>query len=461
MDFSEEQAGRDSEMKLKTGLFIILILFLAATLPVGAENPPRIEHLTVNGMKVLVQRTGSKLLEVSLLLKSGSGLDQDSKHGAALVMNSLVNLKLSGGDEYADITVNTFPDYTMINFATTGAELTRVLQEVRELLTLPLYNYDLIMDLKGLYSTDLRAVSPWARAYQKFGEYFYGPEHPYNDQLEPETLKMIGGEAIYRWYRKTYQPGNAILSIAGGTKLSMKKIAKYFQKMDGETVDRRLMLEPVLPDRDQQLQFEDPNGRIATLCIGYPAPRVQDHEYPAFRVINYYLENFQHYFEEVRVKRGLIYTDFVYYNYLEKPQAPAMLFMAMTDPDNLAKVETETVAVVHDLITNGISQPQIDQIVKTMKADADNRALAGEGVAYRNALCEYLQTSFFYDSTGLALFAKVTTEDIKQAAAKYLQHYVRVFYTPHKQETDLHHRAGELPAVPTPEQKEESLPFSP
>ncbi|MGD9155981.1 MAG: insulinase family protein [Bacillota bacterium] len=449
-------------MKLKTRLLFILIIFLAAALPVGAENLPWIEHLTVSGMKVLLQRTGSELLEVSLLLKSGSGLDRESQQGAALVMNSLVNIKLGDEkDEYADITLNTYPDYTVINFATTKSELTRVLREVRELLTLPLYNYDIITDLKDLYSTDLRAASPWAKAYQKFGECFYGPEHPYNEQLEPEMLKKVGGEAIYRWYRKTYQPGNAILSIAGGTKLRMKKIAKYFRKMDNETVDLRLMLEPVLLDRDQQLQFEDPNGRIATFCMGYPAPRVQDHEYPAFRVINYYLENFQHYFEEVRVKRGLMYTGFVYYNYLEKPRAPAIVFMAMTDQDNLAKVETETVAVVQHLITDGIAQSQIDLVVKTMKADADNRALAGEGVAYRNALCEYLQTSLLYDSTALDLLAKVTTADIKQAAAKYLQHYVRVAYVPSKQATDLHHRAGDLPAAPTPEQKEESLPLSP
>jgi predicted Zn-dependent peptidase len=427
-------------MKLKTKLFLLLIIFLAVALPVGAENaPPRIEHATINGMQVLLQREKSELLEVSLLLKSGSGIEPESKHGVALVMNSLVNLKLGNDDEFAEIEMNTYPDYTVINFATTGSELPRVLQEVRELLTLPLYNYDIIVDLKDLYSTDLLAISPWAKAYQKFGECFYGAAHPYNDRIDPETLKAIGGEDIYHWYRQTYQPGNAILSIAGGTKLSMKKIAKYFKKMDGETVDRRLMIKPVLPNQNQQLQFEDQNGRIATLCMGYPAPRIQDPEYPAFRVLNYYLENFQHYFEEVRVKRVLMYTGFVYYNYPEKPSAPAMVFMAMTDPGNLTNVETQTVAVVNDLIANGIAQSQIDQVVKTMRADAENRAIAGKGMAYRNALSEYLQTSRLYDVNSFALLEKVTTEDIKKAAAKYLRHYVRVAYVPSKQEPDLYH----------------------
>lgn len=426
-------------MRLKTGLFLLLVIFLAVSLPVGAENPPRIEHTTINGMQVLLQRTDSELLEVSLLLKSGSGLDPATKQGAALVMNSLVNLKLSGGDEYGEVELNTYPDYTVINFSTTGDELKRVLQEVRELLTLPLYNYDIIVDLKDLYSTDLLATSVWAKAYRKFGEYFYGANHPYNEKMDSETLKAIRGEDVYRWYRKTYQPGNAVLSIAGGTKLSMKKIEKFFNKMQGETVDRRLMINPVIPVGDQQLQFEDPNGRIATLCMGYAAPRIQDPEYPAFRVLNHYLENFQHYFEELRVKEGLMYTGFVYYNYPEKPQAPSMVFMAMTDPDNLAKVETQTVAVVNNLIKNGIEQPQIDQVVKTMKAEADNRAIAGKGVAYRNALSEYLQTSLLYDVNSFALLEKVTTEDIKKAAAKYLKNYVRVNYIPSKQAVDLYH----------------------
>jgi predicted Zn-dependent peptidase len=427
-------------MKFKTWLFLILVVLGAATLPVGAEsNPPRIEHTTINGMQVLLQRANSELMEVSLLLKSGSGLDPQTKQGAALVMNSLVNLKLSGGDEYGDVEINTYPDYTVINFSTTGDELTRVLQEVRELLTLPLYNYDIIADLKDLYSTDLLATSVWAKAYRKFGEYFYGADHPYNEKMDPETLKAIAGEDVYRWYRKTYQPGNAILSIAGGTKLSMKKIEKIFKKMNGETVDHRLLIDPVIPSQDQRLQFEDPNGRIATLCMGYAAPRIQDPEFPAFRVLNHYLENFQHYFEELRVKEGLMYTGFVYYNYPEKPRAPSMVFMAMTESDNLAKVETETVAVVNNLIKNGIEQSQIDQVVKTMKAEADNQAIAGKGVSYRNALSEYLQTSLLYDVNSFALLKKVTTADIKQAAAKYLRHYVRVNYIPGKQAADLYH----------------------
>jgi predicted Zn-dependent peptidase len=428
-------------MKFKTGLLFLLIIFLAATFPVGAENvnPPRIEHTTINGMQVLLQRNKSDLLEVSLLLKSGSGLDPARKQGAAAVMNTLVNLKLNGADEYGDIELATYPEYTTITFSTTKNELVRVLREVRELLTLPLYNYDMIVDLKDLYSTDLLAASPWAKAYQKFNEHFYGADHPYNDEMNPTTLQALTGEDVYRWYRKTYQPGNAILSIAGGTRLSLKKIEKLFKNMDGQTVDRRLLIDPVFPAIDQMFQFEDPNGRIATFCLGYPAPRIQDPEYPAFRVINHYLENFQHYFEAVRVKQGLIYTGFVYYNYPEKPKAPSMVFMAMTEPGNLERVEAETVAVVNDLITKGIEQSQIDQVVKTMKAEADNRALACEGIAYRNALSEYLQTVRLYDINSFALLAKVTTADIKQAAAKYLRHYVRVAYVPSKKEPDLYH----------------------
>jgi predicted Zn-dependent peptidase len=429
-------------MKLKTRLFLTLItIFVVATLPVGAEtaNPPRIEHTTISGMQVLLQRQKSELLEVSLLLKSGSGLDPESKQGVATVMNSLVNLKLSGDEEYGNIELATYPDYTAITFSTTGNELSRVLQAVRQLLTVPLYNYDMIVDLKDLYSTDLLAISPWAKAYQKFCESFYGTGHPYNDRMDAATLRAITGEDVYRWYRKTYQPGNAILSIAGGAKLSLKKIEKFLSNMDGETIDHRLMIEPLLPTVDQKLQFEDPNGRIATFCMGYAAPRIQDPEYPAFRVINYYLENFQHFFEEVRVKRALMYTGFVYYNYPEKPQAPSMVFMAMSEPGNLAKVETQTVAIVNNLIAKGIEQSQIDQVVKTMKAEADNRALAGKGIAYRNALSEYLQTSRLYDVNSFALLEKVTTADIKKAAAKYLQHYVRIAYIPSKQEPDLYH----------------------
>lgn len=426
-------------MKRKLGI-ILLTLALALTVsPVGANGSSRVEYTTVNGMQIMLQQTDSELTEVSLLLKSGSGLDPKGKRGTALLMNSLVELKLfSSKEEFGDFNVLTYPDYTVINFKTTATELKLVLQEIKELLTTPLYSYDIITDLIEVYSTDIMAAPVFNKAYTKVGELFYGVNHPYNEVLSPQSIKAIRGTDVYRWYRKTYQPGNAILSIAGGSTMSIKKIEKFFKPMLSEKVDHRLMIEPIFPKKNISADFEDPNGRIATLCMAYPAPRLQDPEYPAFSVLVYYLENFQHYFEELRVKEGLMYSGFVYYNVLEKPKAPGIIFMTMTDRESLPLVEARTVALLSKLRRDGIDQKQIGQIVKTIKAKAKNQVLAGEGIAYRNALGEYLQTRMLETDYFLGMLEKVKTADIKTAVTKYLNYYVRVAFIPGKKAKGLY-----------------------
>lgn len=426
-------------MKRSVGILLLLVL-LVGVFPVRAEQPAPIQHATINGMKVMLQQTKSELTEVTLLLKSGSGLDPKGKRGTALLMNFLVEQILAADNkEYGDYSISTYPDYTVINFSTTASDLKLVLQEVKYLLTSPLYHYDFINDLIELYSSEVIAAPVFGKAYAKVGALMYGANHPYNEELTPESIKAIRGEDVYRWYRKTYQPGNAILSITGGGDIDIKQLQKFFTPMLSETLDQRLLVDPVFPEKNKSVDYVDPNGRIATLCMGYPAPRIWDPEYPAFNVLVYYLENFQHYFEELRVKEGLMYSEFIYYTVLEKPKAPNLVFMTMTDRESIPLVEERTVRLLQNLAQNGIEQKQIDGIVRVMKAEIKKQTLSGEGQALRNALSEYLQTRLLYGQNYLDELEKVKTEDIKAAVAKYFKHYVRVAYIPEKKAKNLYH----------------------
>lgn len=63
---------------IKKMVWMVLFASILA-LPVWADGPARIERTTVNGMPILLQRTNSDLVEVTMLLKSGSGLDGKKK----------------------------------------------------------------------------------------------------------------------------------------------------------------------------------------------------------------------------------------------------------------------------------------------------------------------------------------------------------------------------------------------
>jgi predicted Zn-dependent peptidase len=393
--------------------------------------PIWVDRTTVKGMNIILQKTKSKIVDIVLLLKSGSGLDDPQKKGTALVMNNLVWLKLNYGDfRFGEVGVETYSDYTLVKLRTTAKNTKKALQEIKDLLSYPLYSYDTIMDIKNLYQIDVMGMSPFAMAYYEFTEEFYGKEHPYNDRLDTTLIKAISGSDVYQWYRKTYQPGNALLSISGAIPQNINRLKSFFTDMQTETVDRRLIITPVMPNANHRVEREDPNGILASICIGYPAPRIWDPEYPAFRVISYYLEEYMHYFEELRVKEGLFYAGFVIYNYLDKPKAPNIVFISMAEPDSLPRVEEKTLAVVSQIVNDGIPQTEIDRVVSAIKTEGLARMKEGGDLAVNNALSYYLRTEMARDQNLYPKLEQVKTEDIKKVAAKYFQNYIQAIYSP-------------------------------
>lgn len=365
------------------------------------------------------------------MLKSGSGLD--SPKGTALLVNQFVSGLLSYHrvkSGWVGAGIETYPDYTLIKIEASPRRLKSVLKVIKDLLTYPLYDYDFASDLQNLISTDLKAVSSLTKSYFDFNREFYGINHPYNDGLDSTSIMNITGNDVFRWHRLTYRPGNAILSLSGGFKKRIQYFEKFFRKMPSGITDNRLMVKPVTLEKTSQLQEVEPNGRVAAISIGYPAPRMKDPEFPAFKIIAYYLEEYQHYFQELRVKEGLIYAGFVYYNYLEKPHAPNITFLTMTEPKLLERVETRTVEVLQEIAASGLEPDEIEAVIKAMKTRSSLRQDSGKGLATVNALSYYLGTQLVYDQKLLTKIEQVTNEDIKKAAAKYFQNYIRVAYLP-------------------------------
>ncbi len=416
---------------LLLGLLLAISGFEPAQAETGFTGFPRIERITVSGMAIFSQKTESNLVEVTLLLKSGSGLDQ--KKGTAILVNQFVSgvlhyYRVKSG--WVEANVETNPDYTMIKILTSPRHLKSALKVIKDLLMYPLYDYDFASDLQNLISTDLKATSSIAKAYFDFNREFYGKDHPYNNGLDSTSFKSITGNDVFKWHRLTYQPGNAILSISGGFKESVKYLEKFFSKMPSGTIDNRLIVKPVIVSKVSQLKELDLNGRVASISIGYPAPRMKDPEFPAFKIIAYYLEEYQHYFEELRVKEGLIYAGFSYYNYLEKPNAPNIAFLTMTEPQLLDQVEKRTVAALKKIIEAGLEPAEITAVINAMKTRSSIEQADGKGLATVNALSYFLETQLVYDQNLWVKLEQVTNTDIKNAAAKYFQNYIRVAYLP-------------------------------
>jgi hypothetical protein len=88
-------------------------------------------------------------------------------------MNSLVMLKLKYGPaKFSQVDVETYPDYSLVTLKTSPGNLSKALQEIKELLSYPLYSYDVIADLKNIYGTDIKGIPAFSRAYYELNREF-------------------------------------------------------------------------------------------------------------------------------------------------------------------------------------------------------------------------------------------------------------------------------------------------
>ncbi|HOJ77901.1 MAG TPA: insulinase family protein [Bacillota bacterium] len=410
---------------------LILSLTIVTFLPVAAEKGSVVERTSVSGMTILLEKNDSQLVEIALLLKSGSGLDPVGKKGTAELMNNFIRIRFRNAEnKYGQIALETYPEFTLVRIRVAPANLKLALQDIKELFSIPVYSYDIITDLKKLAESELKAIPSIVKAYFTFNKEFYGVDHPYNEYLDAQAISNITGSDVYRWYRQTYQPSNALLSISGNVKLGIKDLHKFFANMITESVDKRLSIQPAVVKANKSVTDVDPNGRVVSFVMGFAAPRIQDPEYPAFRIIAYYLGDYQHYFEEVRVKEGLMYADSIYYNYIEKAKSPNIVFLTTTDPQLVERVTEKTLEVVNRLIQEGIDEQIIKRIVNNIKLRVDSRKKSGRDKAVVNVLTHYLQSQLVDDELLLKELEKVTPADIKAAAGKYFTNYIKVVYQP-------------------------------
>lgn len=420
-------------------LSFVFLFALCAIGPVLAGDSDGIQQTAASGMNIILQKNQSEVAQIVLLLRAGSGLEPQGKKGIAQIMNNIVYwiLQSNSKDSIGSMDVQTSPDYSVINITTLARNIKPVLGKIKFLLSEPIYSYDDVANLQKYACSRIKSRMGMVQPYIEFNKAFYGESHPYNDWPNPKTLESITGADVYRWYRQTYQPGNAILSLSGKIPQNIGDLEKYFSDMRSETVDHRMFVSPVNLTANRSIEQEDKNSKAASICIGFAAPRILDPDYPVFKLITFYLADYFEYFNELRLKHGLFYSPVVFSDEFEKPSAPHLVLISVTDPAHVEAVEAETVKLMTKLMEKGIEQEEIAKILAAMKAADDAKSASGENTAFLNAFSYYMRTQLVYNQVLWPKLQQIKTEDIKRVACKYLKNYIQVVYSPKHIAADL------------------------
>jgi zinc protease len=420
-------------MKIMQFLIVLVSSFIAF----NSQAAVKINHWqTASGSDVyFVENHDLPIIDVAVNFPAGSARDTAATSGVAGVTRYMMTLGADGMNE--EVITNKFADIGAIlggeldndraafKLRTLTSESQKALQTFKQILHKPdfpqaVLEREKIRIVSGIKEAETQPESISSKAFKKA---LYGT-HPYSldESGEIDTITAMKRDDLVAFYNQYYSAKSAVIALIGDmTEAQARTIADDIAAGLPQGVAVTKIAEVTYPSAANNLSINHPATQ-AHILLGYPGIKRGDVDYFPLYVGNYILGGggfVSRLTEEVREKRGLVYSVYSYFMPMaelgpfqiglqtKKEQAGAAL-----------KVVNETVA---KYIQNGPTE-------KELKAAKDN--LIG-GFPMRidsnGKILDYLSVIGFYklQLTYLDDFnkeiAKVTTKQIKDAFSRRIK----------------------------------------
>lgn len=281
---------------------LAVLAFSAASSAQTLHLPPHEKMVLKNGLTVLLlEKHGVPLVNISAIVKAGATADPRGQEGLATVTAGLLRkgaknrsaLQFSADLDYIGGTfeAEAAPDFTVINAEFMTKDLARGLDLFSDALMSPTFPQDeadkfLTQSLDGVKAAkdDPRSVMmPY------FSGYLYGM-HPYGHPSggDEVSLKQIQRDAIAKFYKENYAPGNTIIAVAGDFNAAEMKAKsdEVFGAWPARAV-RSVVIPAALPAKGKRLLLVDkPDASQTYFAIGNTGVAVNDPDRVAIHVVN-------------------------------------------------------------------------------------------------------------------------------------------------------------------------------
>jgi len=382
---------------------IVLLALLSASVLVHAGVD--IQHWqTDNGTKVLfVENHDLPIVDISVTFRAGGAYDQPEKVGLAGITHYLMD---TGADDlneeqitnaFADIGAqlggSAGKDSASFSLRTLTSEQNKALDVFKKILHQPKFPDNILTREKkriiaGIKEAKTRPSSISRKAFKKA---IYG-NHPYGFSSTETSVDAINIADIKQFYQTYYTAKSTVIALMGDmTPVQAKNIAQSLSAglPQGDAIPA---IKPVKKlDKASQASIPHPASQ-AHILMGQAGIKRGDPDYFALYVGNYILGGggfVSRLTEEVREKRGLVYSVYSYFS----PMAEAGPFTIglqtkKEQADEAMNVVNETVS---DFINKGITQKELqaakDNIIGgfPMRIDSNKKILG------------YLSVIGFYD----------------------------------------------------------------
>ncbi|MEM7482490.1 MAG: pitrilysin family protein [Acidobacteriota bacterium] len=448
-------------MKIRTALtsspalFALALLTSAVAVPAAAQDVPAIDDLSTpplpsfdipqpqrfeldNGMVVmLVEDHELPLVEGIALIRTGARYEPADKLGLAGLTGDVLR---SGGagertgdalDEFlegtaASIEASIAGDMGRVRMSSLADDFPEVLAAFADVLRRPRFEAEKL----DLAKNDANAAisrqndNPQGILFREASQIVYGEDSPYARSETYETIAGITRDDLVAWHEQYFHPERVILGFVGDfdTEEALAEIRSAFgdwSRGDGPAPPAI----PVEAEFDPGVYYIEKNDLTqSNIAMGHLGVRKDHPDFYPIEVMNNVLSGSfaSRLFNNVRTSKGLAYavTGAVNSNY----DSPSLFFMFMT-----TKTET-TGAGIEALLEearNMTAQPPTDEEVERAKTAIENSYVFNFDSPGK-ILNQQLQYEYFgypLDRTEryLEAIGKVTTEQVRQAAAKHIR----------------------------------------
>lgn len=306
---------------LATGLLFSLASFAGV----------KIEHWqTSTGAEVyFVENRDLPIIDISVNFAAGSARDTAAKAGLSAITRHMMTTGAAGMSEQdiskrmADIGAILGGDHDLdragfkLRTLSSARERDQALDIYTKILQQPDFPEAILQREKTRIVAGLKesATKPDSISSKTFMKALYG-DHPYALDSEEATVNAIQRADLVRFYQAYYGANNAVIAMIGD--MSRQQAAEIAERLSAglpKGENPPALPDVALPLQAKELRIEHPATQ-SHIVLGYPGVRRGDPDYFPLYVGNYILGGggfVSRLTEEVREKRGLVYSVYSYF----------------------------------------------------------------------------------------------------------------------------------------------------
>ena len=408
-----------------------LILILSVFLFSAANAAVKISHWqTSAGSDVyFVENHDLPIIDMAVNFPAGSARDTVATSGVAGVTKYMMTLGAAGMNE--EVITNKFADIGAIlsgeldadrasfKLRTLTSEQAKALETFNQILHKPdfpqaVLDREKVRIIAGINES---ATMPESISSKAFMKALYGA-HPYSldESGEVESIAAMKRDDLVAFYKQYYSAKSAVIALIGDmTEAQARAIAESTSSGLPQTPAVAKIAEVSLPTAPNVQSINHPASQ-AHILLGYPGIKRGDADYFSLYVGNYILGGggfVSRLTEEVREKRGLVYS--VYSYFMPMAQLGPFQIGLQTKKEQAGealKLVNETVA---KFIKDGVTEPELkaakDNIIGGFPMRIDSN---GKILDYLSVIGFYRLPLTYLDDFNKKVGA-VTTVKIKEA----------------------------------------------